>query len=361
MSSSDAATFFEGKRLTLARQLAGLRKADLAKKIGKSPTAVSDWESGRKRPVGASVAELGLALGVQPGFFVSSLEHGSAICGLPHFRSLRSTSQICRDQAFAYGQLALDVAAVIERYVEFPAVDVPEMAVDPDDAGSDAPELAARLVREMWDLGTGPVRHVLRLVENHGVLVVFSSLQTASVDAYSFSSPLRPVVVLNPVKRDFYRQRFDLAHELGHIVMHKDCEPGGRIVEEQANRFAAELLLPRKEIAPLLPVRMSSDAWASLGRLKECWGVSIQALLFRARRLGRLEDAQYRNAMTTVSARGWRRSEPGQVNVLEQPSLLPKAIELLAGEGIDYEDLAGQLSVPTALLRTITARKPAVQ
>jgi Zn-dependent peptidase ImmA (M78 family) len=195
-------------------------------------------------------------------------------------------------------------------------------------------------------------------LKNHGVLVVFSPPQAASVDAYSFDSQLRPVVILNPIKRDYYRQRFDVAHELGHLVMHSDAEPGGRIVEDQAHRFAAELLMPADRIRDLLPATMGGDVWRSLARLKEQWGVSIQALLYRARWLGRLSDVSYRNAMTNVSAKGWRRSEPGLVNAIEQPSLLPRAVELLRQEGIGETQLIEQCRVPPDLFGTVTARVP---
>jgi hypothetical protein len=134
--------------------------------------------------------------------------------------------------------------------------------------------------------------------------------------------------------------------------------PGGRIVEEQANRFAAELLMPADEIHDLLPTLMGRNAWIRLGLLKEQWGVSIQALLFRARRLGRLSDVSYRNAMTTVSTRGWRRGEPGLVNTIEQPSLLPKAIELLKKEGASEALLVEQCRVPVQLFRVVTGRVP---
>ena len=154
------------------------------------------------------------------------------------------------------------------------------------------------------------------------------------------------MVVLNPIKRDYYRQRFDVAHELGHLIMHGDAEPGGRVVEEQAHRFASELLMPAAEIRDLLPATMGGNVWVTLAKLKEQWGVSMQALLFRARRLGRLSDVSYRNAMTTISARGWRRDEPGLVTTIEQPSLLPKAVELLTQEGID--EAAARCSVPRA-------------
>jgi Zn-dependent peptidase ImmA (M78 family)/transcriptional regulator with XRE-family HTH domain len=356
--ATDVAALFDRARLTLARQLAGLRKSDLAALVGKSPTAVAGWESGAKRPSAATVAQLALALGVDPGFFAIRPDEVAAVSGTPHFRSLRSTSQLARDQAFAFGQLAVDIASSLERHVELPEADVPSAPVAVDDTTSDEPERAARLVREAWGLGGGPVGHLVRLLENHGVLVVFSPPQVASVDAYSFDSRLRPVVVLNPVKRDYYRQRFDVAHELGHLVMHSDAEPGGRVVEDHAHRFAAELLLPADHVRELLPATMGSHAWRTLARLKEQWGVSMQALLYRARRLGRLGDVSYRNAMMTISSRGWRRDEPGLVDVVEQPSLLAGAVRLLAGEGIGEDRLVAQCRVPEALFRTVTARSP---
>lgn len=354
----EVAAFFDGARLALARHLAGLRKSDLAALIDKSPTAVAAWESGAKRPTAATVAQLALSLSVEPGFFAVRPDDVAALSATPHFRSLRSTSQLARDQAYAYGQVAVDIATSLERHVEFPAPDVPSFPVSVDAREGDGPERAAQLVRKQWGIESGPAGHLVRLVENRGVLVVFSPPQAASVDAYSFDSRLRPVVILNPIKRDYYRQRFDVAHELGHVVMHGDAEPGGRIVEDQAHRFAAELLMPAEQIRDLLPATMGGNVWQSLARLKEQWGVSIQALLFRARWLGRLGDVSYRNAMTTISARGWRRNEPGLVSAIEQPSLLPRAVELLEQEGIAAAQLIEQCRVPPDLFRTVTARSP---
>ena len=356
--AADVAALFDGARLTLARHLAGLRKSDLAAKVEKSPTAVAAWESGAKRPTAATVAQLALSLSVEPGFFAIRPDDVAALSATPHFRSLRSTSQLARDQAFAYGQLAVDITTSLEKHVEFPEPDVPSLPVAVDDRDGDGPERAAQLVRQHWGIEPGPAGHLVRLLENQGVLVIFSPEQTASVDAYSFDSRLRPVVILNPIKRDYYRQRFDVAHELGHLIMHSDAEPGGRIVEDQAHRFAAELLMPADQIRDLLPATMGGNVWQTLGRLKEQWGVSIQALLYRARWLGRLSDVSYRNAMTTISARGWRRNEPGLITAIEQPSLLPRAVELLAQEGIDEGQLVAQCRVPADLFRTVTSRTP---
>ncbi|MBF6446572.1 ImmA/IrrE family metallo-endopeptidase [Nocardia elegans] len=356
--AADAAALFDAGRLTLARQLAGLRKSDLAALVDKSPTAVTAWESGAKRPTAATVAQLALSLSVDPGFFAVRPDDVGSSSTTPHFRSLRSTTQVARDRAFAYGRLAVDIASTLERHVEFPEPNVPSSPVTVDRTENNTPEQAARLVREQWGLSAGPVGHLVRLLENHGVLVVFSPLQAATVDAYSFDSRLRPVVLLNPLKNDYYRQRFDVAHELGHLVMHSDAEPGGKIVEDQAHRFAAELLMPADQIREVLPRAMGGSAWKSLAQLKEQWGVSIQALLYRARTLGVLTDVTYRNAMTTISSRGWRRNEPGLVNVIEQPSLLPRAIELLQTEGVSEADLIDECRVPEELFRTITARRP---
>jgi Zn-dependent peptidase ImmA (M78 family)/transcriptional regulator with XRE-family HTH domain len=368
--AADVAAFFDGARLTLGRQLAGLRKSDLAQYLEMSPTAVAAWESGAKRPTAVTVARLALSLGVDPGFFAMRPDDVAALSATPHFRSLRSTTQLARDQAFAYGQLAVDIATSLEKHVECPDPDVPSFPVPIDadgrdtggpDTGSpdaDGPEQAARFVRDQWGMSAGPAPHLVRLLENHGVLVVFSPPQAASVDAYSFDSRLRPVVVLNPVKHDYYRQRFDVAHELGHLVMHSDAEPGGRTVEDHANRFAAELLMPAAEIRDELPATMNGAAWQSLARSKERWGTSIQALLYRARRLGTLTEVSYRNAMATLTSRGWRRAEPGLITVLEQPSMLPRAVELLAAEGITESHLRDQCRVPADLFRTVTSRTP---
>ncbi|MBY8877482.1 XRE family transcriptional regulator [Actinacidiphila acidipaludis] len=351
----DASRLFDGRRLTLARQLVGLRKNALASKIDKSATAVAAYESNTKRPAPATVAQLCLTLGVDPGFFLPGPQQFAGSNATPHFRSLRSTTQLARDQAYAYGVIAGDVGAALERHVEFPEPNLPRLSVDVDDVVSSVPEEAARLLRKHWDLKAGPIGHLVRLAENNGVVVVFSPVQVAAVDAYSFDHDYRPTIVLNPAKEDYYRQRFDVAHELGHLVMHVDAEPGSKVVENQAHRFAAELLLPESEVRDLLP---SKANWRVLASLKEAYGVSLQALLYRARSLGVMSDVTYRNAIAYLSSKGWRRREPGEMPAVEQPSLYPRAVELLGQVGIGELALAREARVTPGLFRTVAARVP---
>jgi Zn-dependent peptidase ImmA (M78 family)/transcriptional regulator with XRE-family HTH domain len=352
---SDIARLFSGRRLTLARQLAGLRKNGLAEKIRKTPTAVASYENGSKRPSGPTVAQLALALGVEPSFFLAGPNDDLEVQP-PHFRSLRSTTQVVRDQANSYGLLVVDIAASLERHVELPDRNVPPFPVSPDQRSFGKPEDAARNLRKKWGLPQGPVGHTIRLAEHHGILVVFSLPQTVSVDAFSLDTDFRPLVLLNPVRDDYYRQRFDIAHEIGHLVMHQEAEPGGRIVEDQAHRFASEFLMPEDEIVGSLPIKAN---WPKLHALKEKWGVSIQALLMRARQLSVMSESSYTNAMTTLSARGWRRREPGAMPAVEQPSLLPRSLELLAEAGYDQSRLIGACRVPAEVFRMATARRPA--
>lgn len=354
---TEAAKLFVGSRLKLARQLAGLRKVELAAQIEKTPTAIAGYESGRTRPAPATVAQLSVALGVEPSFFLATpstmLSPSSNV--IPHFRSLRTTTQVVRDQATAYGWIVHDIVQTLERYVDMPQCRIPSLPVPVDSETTSEPVIAAQELRKAWGIEKGPIAHLLRSAENNGIVAAFGPAQSASVDAYSFETPHRPIVILNPIKDDYYRQRFDLAHELGHLVMHLDVEPGGRLVELQAHHFASELLMPESEIIGQLPRRLN---WSQLLTLKEYWGVSMQALLYRARELGTLSDITYRNAMIRMSKEGWRRQEPGRHPGLEQPSILPKSLELLESAGIAAVIIAREARAPMNLFSTATARQP---
>ncbi|MGW5411774.1 helix-turn-helix domain-containing protein [Actinomadura geliboluensis] len=332
---------FDCERLTLARRLRGLRKNQLADAVGTTPKAIGRYEAGVQRPDEMTLKRLAIALGVPVAFF----RGGRSPVSLDgaHFRSLRSTSQIERDQALAYGRIATDVVAALEDLVDFPEVDLPEYPVSPDEIAGPGPIEAARLTRKALLEQAGPVPHVVRLLEKHGVIVLVLPRAAERVDAFSVGVHPRPMVFFNPAKGDYWRNRFDAAHELGHLVMHADAEPGEKVVEDQAHRFAAEFLMPEQDIAGELP---GTADWERLGRLKATWGVSIAALLYRSRTLGIMQEAAYRNAMSAMSSRGWRRHEPGPARALEQPTMLTRAIEIVGQAGTDRDRVAERARVP---------------
>ncbi len=324
---------FEPDELTLARKFRGLRKNELAQAVGVTPAALSQYELGQSRPSPAVLAKLALALGVPVRFFVRG--HPRPVTpSAAHFRSLRATTQLERDQALAFGQLAWRLLTGIEKYIELPASRIPHVA-PPADPGSAEVAEAARQARESMGIGAGPVPHVVRLLEAHGVVVIGLPAMSRRVDAFSHWYGSRPVVFLNPMKDDKARSRFDAAHELGHLVLHHDAEPGNRIVENEAHDFAAEFLMPREEIAGELPRRLD---WERLFQAKRQWGVSLKALVYRTHKLGIFGESAYRAGMATLAH--WGDPEPGDLGPRETPVLLTKAIRMLAETGVDLEMIA---------------------
>jgi len=142
-----------------------------------------------------------------------------------------------------------------------------------------------------------PIPHLVRTMETRGIIVTtvpFAGDETARIDAFSTSHLPRPLVVLTPDRADdVYRHRFTAAHELGHLVLHRNSVPGDPVQEQEANRFAAELLTPATVIGEQLPSRVD---FQKLDEISRAWGVSIKSLIYRCRELGCISDASARRA-----------------------------------------------------------------
>ena len=123
------------------------------------------------------------------------------------------------------------------------------------------------------------------------------------------------------------RLRWNLAHELGHLLLH-DRQSSGQEIEYEADAFAAELLTPLAALDAEMPARPTLSA---LYAMKLRWGVSVQSLIRRARELGRVTDTQYMSLFRQISARGERMSERYQLN-REKPRIYRKMSEVLFGE-----------------------------
>lgn len=357
MTRADAATVaFTGARLQLARYRAGLTMRELAARADLSHAMISQYETGKGTPTRAVLARLAVATGVSAQFFTAP--RPISIGGLEgtHFRSLRSTSKAARTTAWSWTETVLDLADALEEHVRLPEPDVPQVPVAPD-ARVEELEHAAQLVRRHWQLPDGPVGHLVRNLEAHGVLVACLPVADQGIDAYSHRQGDRPVIILGTDKADAARSRFDAAHELGHLVCHLEADPGST-QEQQAHAFAAELLMPRTAMLQVLPHRFSLPAYA---RLKHTWGVSLAALLYRARQLQVLSDASYRRAVIGLNQSYGRRVEPFPLPRHEQPALLAKALTVAE---VSVEDLAAAVALPvddvTAVLGP-AALKPQVQ
>ncbi|MFI6823223.1 XRE family transcriptional regulator [Micromonospora sp. NPDC050187] len=343
-----AAAGFEAHALGLARRWRRMRKNELARQIGVTAAAVSQYELGQARPSPAVLARLALALAMPVEFFAS----GFAVPATPghaHFRSLRATSQAERDQAEAFGEVAWRVVEVIGRHLRLPALRLPHLDL-PELVQAEDIRAAALAAREAFDLGTGPVPHMVRLLEAYGVIVLDLPDASERVDAFSRWYGQRPFVFLNPAKNDKARSRMDAAHELGHLLLHHDAEPGSQILEREATTFASDFLAPSTVLAAELPARLDFDR---LNELKRRWGISLKALVYRGHELGVYRDHTYRRGMSLLAQ--WGLPEPGDLGPREQPSLLGKAVELLAQQRVTIDGLAGQAGLPPELARAVTS------
>jgi Zn-dependent peptidase ImmA (M78 family)/transcriptional regulator with XRE-family HTH domain len=354
-TAAHVARLFSPQRLRLAREARGLTQTEVGRRLGMSSAAVSQFEKADARPSTATLARLAEVLSFSTEFFATSSSPSSRpdsefdqVDGYGHFRSLRSITAAQRRQALSITQLVRDLVDALSRHVRLPDPAVPWSLVN-----TDAPALAeerAAILRRSWNVPPGPVSDVVQLVERHGIVIARHQLETAAISAYSVPFPDRPVLVLNKKgsKRD--RDRFSVSHEVGHLTMHQANKIlATKAVEAQAHRFAAAFLMPADQIRDELP---SKADWVRLVALKQRWQVSINALLRRANDLNIMSDNTYTQAMRTISTRGWRTEEPGELGAPEAPRLLALAIKAAS---INNATLATETGWPVGLIDDVLA------
>jgi len=326
-------------RITFARELRGLTKKELAESIKKTPSAISQIERGLISPDLETFVRISFSLGVPPSFFIKkSIPSKSIDLSTCHFRSLRSTSQALRRQSTRKGELCIDFMEMLEaKGVVFPKEQISDFHISPQ-SDDEIEEIAVGL-RKHWDMGLGPIPNVVRLLESKGLLILPLIDATHKVDAYSTWRGNDPCILIS-YQKTAGRIRFDVCHELGHLVMHEDLAAGDTMAERQANKFAGAFLAPKESFLEECPRSWSFGAFT---RLKERWKMSIQALLYRAKELGRISTSTHRRAMIQLSNAGMRKDE-GDEWEKEKPVMITQALELLQ-DRVTLEELAGELSI----------------
>jgi Zn-dependent peptidase ImmA (M78 family)/transcriptional regulator with XRE-family HTH domain len=342
---------FDPGRLGQARMARGMKMVELADQVGVTPAAIGQYEAGHIRPSADVLGRLAVALGFPIAFFETGRSMGSMSVERAHFRRLRSVTASARNRQIAYLALLEELVARVEQDVELPAVDLP--AIDLDTGDRDEIEAVAAMVRSAWGLAQGPLVNVIALLESKGCVVARLVSESDGIDAYSRWAGPRPIIVLTLDKNDAARSNFDAAHELGHLIMHREPQPGSRVAEDQAQMFASAFLMPSEAIRPELPTRFDLPRFVAL---KHRWRVSIQALLYRARTLGTVSEAAYKRAMMKISMWGWRTGEPNSIADVEEPYVLAAAIALLRQErGIDAAGVAKQMAIPMDVMDAFVA------
>lgn len=345
---------FDPQRLTLAREFKGWTKEKLGQHAKVTGAAVGQFERNVTTPNSGTIARLAAALEVPVTFFAVSADTTASADVGAYFRSLRSTTKTERRKARAFVQYAHQVVNALEQHVRLPECDVPHFPVDPESDDWDEIERIAGATRAEWGLDpSAPLPNVVRLLEEHGIVVIRYYHGDAKVDAFSVPFNGRSFVVLSAEKGKHDRSRFDAAHELGHLVIHRNGQEGTKQVELQAHRFAGAFLMPKDGIYDELP-STHRDLKALL-RLKQKWGVSVAALLRRSKDLGKMHPDHYTNAVKALSARGWRKDEPGSLPP-EEPTLLRRAVEVADEAGTPIGELAEDAALRPEFIEQLVER-----
>lgn len=328
---------FTPERLTFARSRCGKTRSAVAREVGVSPRMLAHYEAGDHAPSSDTLRRLARALDVRESFFAAP-PLADIVPGEVYFRAFSKMSAVKRDSALASGALAIELSRWMDDRMHLPASDVPIY-----ERGADTPEIAARRLRLEWEMGYVKIRNVVHLVESHGVKVFSLPAHLDDIDAFSFWWQGVPYMLLN-TRKSAERGRFDVAHELGHLVLHGAYDaPGGREREWEANRFAAAFLMPEDDVLASGLRQASVD---SILTAKKRWGVSAMALTHRLHELGIITDWLYASTCRRLSQLGYRNGEPDPEPMRRESSqVLDKAFALLRQRGFTSTAIAEELSI----------------
>lgn len=324
---------FNPTRLSLARRRRGYTKRRLAELVGTDVRSITGYESGEYKPEKERLQLLADKLHFPVQFFVGD-DVQEITPDAVSFRSMSKMTAGQRDSALGAGAVALMLNQWLEQRFELPVANLPDLSQET------SPAAAAAALRRTWGLGELPIKNMVHLLEAKGVRVFSLSLDTVNVDAFSMWHSSTPFVFLNTMK-SCERSRFDAAHELGHLVMHRHAGPKVRAAEREANEFASSFLMPEGSVLANAPVLPTVD---QLINHKVFWTVSVAALAYKLKEIGLVNDWHYRSLCIEIAQRGYHKSEPNEAP-RETSQVFKKVFAALREEGLSRSDIANALAV----------------
>lgn len=334
-----------GQRIRITRRAERLSLRDLEAKIDNRVTAqaISKYERDESMPSSGVLIALANALDVS----VDYLGRDSDIAlEAVEFRRKRLTSK--REEA----QVEARVLDLLERYLTVEEILGLPTAVR--DMPRDSPwpvlhdlaevEQAAQGLRVHWGLGLDPIPNLVELLEERGIKVLsmpLTNLDGLTARVRREDRSIASVVVVN--RGDWgERQRFTVAHELGHMVL----DVGQKLDDEKAaHRFAGAFLMPAGTLRAEIGKYRKSVGWSELFDLKRIFGVSVQALTYRCKDLGIFGNPLFRRLFNEFNRRGWRSPpfrEPWAMDG-EEPKRFERLCFRALAEGAISEPRAAEL------------------
>ncbi len=319
-----------GSRIKQARELNGITQTELANLIGVKQAAISELEKDEFEPSDELLKAIAENTGFLTIFFtrepINEFPQGSL-----SFRARRNITAREETKAYQYAKIIYEQTyRMLPKVTEIPSLMLSTMT-------GEKPSKAAKITRSNLGLSPDvPIKNMIELIEKNGVFVLTLPIILPRLDAFSSWVILddnRPIIALSSGK-PMDRMRFSIGHELGHLVLHRPANDVVKILEKQANEYASELLLPTDAMCGELTPPISLT---SLARMKVKWGVSMQAIIYRARNLKIINDRQFKYLWSQLSAHGWIKREPENLDAkLETPQLIRSMIESVYQNPEDY-------------------------
>ncbi|HRQ05918.1 MAG TPA: XRE family transcriptional regulator [Nitrosomonas halophila] len=324
-----------------ARKAAGLSMQALADQVGVSATMINKYEKEKSTPSSKTLIQLSKALGVRSEYFFRPVQ--VQLEGV-EYRKRASTPQklLNRIEADVLDQ-AERWQILADLYPHFPLPDFAQPKELPAKVASlDEVDAVAYQVRDAWDLGLNPIPDLIDVLEARGILVILTGVDDLNkFDGLQASVAGKPFIVVSS-HWPGDRQRFTLAHELGHLMLHGRLGEG--VDEEKAcNRFASAFLLPESGLRQQLGEQRHNLEVQELYLLKHEYGISMKACLYRAGELGIISQAWQKKAYITFNKQGWSKQEPGTPYPQEESQLFAQLVYRALGEGIISESKAAEL------------------
>ncbi len=347
---------FIGSNLRLIRLFHNKTLSELGDEVHVSKQFLSRLESGAESVSKTLIDSLAESLDVLPEFFYTS-DNNPITEEQCHFRRQLTTKLSLRQVARAKGEMLKKFVGILDEHIDLPAYKV----IESDPSTHQLIEDAAERFRGLFDLGISPIKNITRVAENAGTIVFKIDGLAPEIDAISFATK-RPLIALNKDDRSACRERFGIAHELGHFAMHIGVLTGDKLTETQANRFASALLMPKKAFSQeyRLAIRGSRLNWQGLKELKLKWGVSKAAILYRGHQLGYFNDEQYRSGYIGLNRKGQAYEEEEDVLISrEQPEILNDGLDILKNHyNISLTAISLKMSVQPRLLIKLLNKQP---
>jgi Zn-dependent peptidase ImmA (M78 family)/DNA-binding XRE family transcriptional regulator len=349
---------FNGARLKSARQYNKMTIGEVAEAIGLTNQAISQFENNKAVPKTENIFSLSNLLNFpREYFFEEDILNKST--NYTYFRSLSSTSKKNQNAQIEKVKLLAKIFEAIEQYINFPEFKL-------EYSGSINPEEMAEYVRQHWKLGNGPIYNIIDIMEQNGIIISSTFEKSSDIDAYSRVEVINkrtvPIVILGH-ERTAFRQQFNAAHELGHVITDGffDIDEFSKLeyknMEQLMNEFAGALLIPKDMYLKDLSSKGKTDFMFYV-ELKKKYRVSAAALIVRAHQLGAITVNQYQYLMKQRGQKDFIKEEPYDKDTpVTRPRYLKHAMKLI----IENKKISGDTFMETLSSLNLTLHKEMVE